>query len=95
MAKDDLEHFIAERSEKNKQFPEMIKAAEQRRALARQLSAVRRSQRDLSQTKLAATIGSSPSIISRLENGADVRLSTLQKYAAALNCDLKIELIAK
>jgi len=40
-------------------------------------------------------MGTSPSIVSRLENGADVRLSTLQKYAAVLDCDLKVELVPK
>ena len=39
----------------------------------------------LSQTEVAARMGTSQSAIARLERGdADVRLSTLQRYAAAL-----------
>lgn len=39
----------------------------------------------LSQTQVAARMGTSQSAVARLERGdADVRLSTLQRYAAAL-----------
>jgi transcriptional regulator with XRE-family HTH domain len=39
----------------------------------------------LSQTEVAARMGTSQSAVARLERGdADVRLSTLQRYAAAL-----------
>jgi transcriptional regulator with XRE-family HTH domain len=41
--------------------------------------------RGLSQTEVAARMGTSQSAVARLERGdADVRLSTLQRYAAAL-----------
>jgi transcriptional regulator with XRE-family HTH domain len=40
----------------------------------------------LSQTEVAARMGTSQSAVARLERGdADVRLSTLQRYAAALD----------
>jgi transcriptional regulator with XRE-family HTH domain len=44
-----------------------------------------RQARGLSQTEVAARMGTSQSAVARLERGdADVRLSTLQRYAAAL-----------
>jgi transcriptional regulator with XRE-family HTH domain len=47
----------------------------------------------LSQTTVAAQMGTSQSVVARLESGAlDMRLSTLQRYAAALGLDLMIEL---
>jgi len=95
MAKNDLDQYIADRTKKNPRFPDLIAAAEERRALARGLAAARKKRGSLSQTSIAAAMGTSPSIVSRLENGADVRLSTLQKYAAVLDCDLKVELVPK
>jgi transcriptional regulator with XRE-family HTH domain len=95
MARDDLDKFIADRTKKNPNFPDLIKAAEARRALAKKLGAARKRLSSQSQTSIAAAMGTSPSIVSRLENGADVRLSTLQKYAAVLDCDLEIELVPK
>lgn len=47
--------------------------------------AARRRGAGLSQTEIAARMGTSQSAVARLESGrADVRLSTLQRYAAAL-----------
>ena len=44
-----------------------------------------RSELGLSQTQVAARMGTSQSAVARLESGdADVRLSTLERYAAAL-----------
>ena len=46
----------------------------------------------MSQTAVAAQMGTSQSVVARLESGAlDMRLSTLQRYAAALGLDLVIE----
>jgi ribosome-binding protein aMBF1 (putative translation factor) len=47
----------------------------------------------LTQTQLAAMLHTSPSVISRIENGENVELKTLQKIAHALNAKLKIELV--
>ena len=58
--------------------------ADRRRALAAAL-AERRTEQGLSQTEVAARMGTSQSAVARLESGAaDVRLSTLERYAAAL-----------
>jgi transcriptional regulator with XRE-family HTH domain len=58
--------------------------ADQRRSLAAALSA-RRLELGLSQTEVAARMGTSQSAVARLESGeADLRLSTLERYAAAI-----------
>ena len=58
--------------------------AQRRRALTSDLVARRRAL-GLSQTEVAARMGTSQSAVARLETGsADVRLSTLERYAAAL-----------
>ena len=60
----------------------------ERRRLVADLTAQRRSA-GLSQTAVAARMGTSQSAVARLESGeADVRLSTLARYAAALDQDL-------
>ena len=58
--------------------------AEDRGRLVRQL-AERRQAAGLSQTEVAARMGTSQSAVARLESGAaDVRASTLERYAAAV-----------
>ena len=42
------------------------------------------------QTQVAALMQTSPAIVSRLESGHDVRVSTLEKYVAALGLRLEI-----
>ncbi len=43
----------------------------------------------LSQTEVAAQMGTSQSAVARLEAGeADMRLSTLERYAAAVGCEV-------
>ena len=66
-------------------FPGFMEIAERRRALAAELAA-RRVDLGLSQTEVAARMGTSQSAVARLESGdADVRLSTLERYAAAVD----------
>ena len=58
--------------------------AARRRALADELVA-RRVELGLSQTDVAARMGTSQSSVARLEGGrSDVRMSTLERYAAAI-----------
>ena len=65
-------------------FPGFKQMAERRRALADALTATRL-ELGLSQTEVAARMGTSQSAVARLESGdADIRLSTLERYAAAL-----------
>lgn len=54
--------------------------------------AERRVELGLSQTEVAARMGTSQSAVARLESGdGDVRLSTLARYAAAIGVELKWE----
>jgi ribosome-binding protein aMBF1 (putative translation factor) len=53
-----------------------------------------REKRRLTQTQLAAHLRTSPAVISRIENGGNVELKTLQKLARALHAQLRIELVA-
>ena len=66
-------------------FPGFAEIAARRHELAGELTA-RRQASGLSQTEVAARMGTSQSAVARLESGeADVRLSTLERYAAALD----------
>jgi predicted transcriptional regulator len=61
---------------------------ERRRALAAELVAGRKAL-GLSQTAVAARMGTSQSAVARLEAGdADIRLSTLERYASAIGVSL-------
>jgi DNA-binding XRE family transcriptional regulator len=63
-------------------------SAERRRLVAD--LATRRRSAGLSQTEVAARMGTSQSAVARLETGdADVRVSTLERYAAAIGSQLE------
>lgn len=65
-------------------LPGFREMAARRRALTEELVA-RRLELGLSQTEVAARMGTSQSAVARLEAGqSDVRLSTLERYAAAV-----------
>jgi predicted transcriptional regulator len=65
-------------------FPGFREMAERRRRLVDELVARRRAL-GLSQTEVAARMGTSQSAVARLEAAAgDVRLSTIERYAAAV-----------
>jgi transcriptional regulator with XRE-family HTH domain len=75
-------------------FPGLREAAERRRRVVQDLIAARR-ERGLSQTEVAARMGTSQSVVARLESGVlDMRLSTLERYAAAVGHDLVVRLDA-
>src|ERR1700728_1450987 len=66
--------------------------AAQRRRLVTELTAERQAAR-LSQTEVAARMGTSQSAVARLESGeADARASTLERYAAAVGRQISWEL---
>ena len=66
-------------------FPGFAEITDDQAALVEQLVRARRDA-GLSQTAIAARMGTSQSAVARLERGdADVRLSTLQRYAEALD----------
>jgi transcriptional regulator with XRE-family HTH domain len=65
-------------------FPGFAEMTSARRLLGEEL-VTRRHELGLSQTQVAARMGTSQSAVARLEAGqADVRLSTLERYAAAV-----------
>jgi len=58
--------------------------ADRRRLVIEELAAARRAS-GVSQTEIAARMGTSQSAVARLESGAlDARMSTLERYAAAV-----------
>jgi predicted transcriptional regulator len=73
-------------------FPGFREIAERRRRLAAELVGGRR-RLGLTQTEVAARMGTSQSAVARLEAGPDdVRLSTLERYAAAIGRTLDVRL---
>lgn len=87
--KDFLSEVVDERTRRNPRFPLLVRDAVRRRRLARRLSS-KREKKGLTQTVVAARMGTSPSVVSKLEGGADVKLSTLQKYCHAIGHELNL-----
>jgi ribosome-binding protein aMBF1 (putative translation factor) len=83
MPKDFLDEIIEERTRRNPEFPRLMDEAIFRRKNARKLSA-QRQKAGLSQTVVAARMGTSASVVSKLEDGADVKISTLIRYCEAI-----------
>jgi transcriptional regulator with XRE-family HTH domain len=74
----------ADRPQRQTLFPGLQDLAARRRELMEELVTLRQEQ-GWSQTEIAARMGTSQSAVARLERGdLDVRLSTLERYAAAL-----------
>lgn len=90
---DFLDEMIAESTARNPEFPRIMDEARQRRELLRHLAAIR--VRDgISQTAVAARMETSQPTVARLESYAyDVKLSTLQRYAAALGKKIEWQII--
>ena len=90
MPKDFADEVISSRSASNPAFPEMVDAALRTRRLLREL-ADRRRALNLSQTIVAARMGTSQSALARLEAGEiDPRISTVERYAHAIGRELTI-----
>ena len=70
-------------------FPGFRQMSERRHSLSGQLLVLRR-ERGLSQTEVAARMGTSQSAVARFEAGdLDVRLSTIERYASAVGGTLE------
>ena len=81
---DFLDELIADGEAKHPGFTLMVEAALERRRLLREL-AEDRVERGLSQTAVAAEMGTSQSAVARIESGdADLKMSTVERYAAML-----------
>jgi ribosome-binding protein aMBF1 (putative translation factor) len=90
-AKDFLDEVIDERTRANPDFPHMVDAAMRTRGLLRELAA-RRQELGLSQTMVAARMGTSQSALARFEGGeSDPRISTVERYALAVGEDLALQ----
>jgi transcriptional regulator with XRE-family HTH domain len=75
-------------------FPGFREMSERRRALSDEL-VVRRRALGLSQTQVAARMGTSQSAVARIETGSsDVLMSTVDRYATALGRRLEWSLVA-
>jgi ribosome-binding protein aMBF1 (putative translation factor) len=91
MPKDFLEEIIETRTKANPEFPEMVEAALKTRQLLRSLSERRRAL-ELSQTVVAARMGTSQSALARIEAGeVDPRISTIERYALAIGDELTLK----
>ena len=72
-------------------FPGLEDLSARRRELIDELVRARQ-ENDLSQTEIAARMGTSQSAVARLESGGlDARLSTLERYAAALGYTVNLQ----
>jgi hypothetical protein len=90
---DALDEMVAEFTAANPDFPKLLAAAERRRKLMRTLADERR-QRDLSQTAVAAAMHTSQPSLARLETtAADTKLSTVERWAAALGYQVEYHLV--
>jgi predicted transcriptional regulator len=81
--KDFLDEIVAERTARNPRFPDLVAEAARRREIARSLAA-KRERLGVSQTVVAARMGTAASVVSKLESGGDVKVSTLQRYCSAI-----------
>ena len=82
--RDDLDTLIDEIGESDPGVRGRVAAGLERRMLAREL-AERRRRAGLTQAEIAVRMGTSQGQIARFESGADTRLSTVARYAAALD----------
>jgi transcriptional regulator with XRE-family HTH domain len=90
---DFLDEIVRERSASNPEFARLVDAAARRRVVIRQLAA-RRASLGLSQTAVAARMRTSQPVVARLESGdLDSRLSTIERYAAAVG--LEVDLVIR
>lgn len=89
MKRDFVNELVSARARKNAEFPRLVAEAEARRRVAKRLAALRE-KKSLSQTLVAARMGTSASVVSKLEAGGDVKVSTLQRYCAAIGEKLSI-----
>ena len=85
--RDDLDQLIGEFERTDPDVRARVDAAVERRVLARDLAARRRAA-GLTQVVLARRMGTSQAQVTRFESGADTRMSTVGRYAAALGVKL-------
>ena len=94
MAKDFLDELIAESSVEDSSFAGKVEAAFDRRVFARGMADKRKAMK-LSQQVVAERMGSTQPVVSKIENGGDVQISTLERYAAAIECRLELKVLVR
>lgn len=86
---DFLDELDAERTAANPDFPRLLAAARERRALIAQLTAKRR-ELHIPQAEVARRMVTSQAFISRFESGeVDPQHSTEDRYAAAIGVQIE------
>ena len=81
--RDELDELVADRDLRRPGFAALVDEHVKNRAIIRQVAA-RRIALGLSQTQVAAFMGTSQAAVNRIERGeADLLLSTMVRYAAA------------
>jgi ribosome-binding protein aMBF1 (putative translation factor) len=81
---DDLDRSIARRTAKNARYPELLQAEARRQRLIAALVEERKAN-NLTQAQVAAEMNVSQSVVAEIETSkADVRYSTLDRYAEAV-----------
>ena len=91
--RDDLQQSIEEWSAKDPQLPLLIRAFELNDGLISELAATR-DRLGLTQREVARRMGTSQAAIDRFEDGdVDPRLSTVQRFAAALGKVVKWDVV--
>lgn len=87
-----LDEFIAEESEGNAMFERSYQAADEREKLLEALITARKAE-NLTQRDVAQLMDTTQSAVSEIESGeTDPYLSTLQRYAAAVNHKIELHL---
>ena len=87
--RDFLEEMIEESTREDRRFPAMLAAAYEQLVLGERLAA-RRRRLGLTQTEVARRMGSTQRIVSKIETGGDVNVSTLRRCTSVLGLDLRV-----
>jgi ribosome-binding protein aMBF1 (putative translation factor) len=92
--RDFLDEVIAESTARNPRFPALLAEAEKRRRIGSALMRARKAKR-LSQGSVAERMSTTQSVVSKLESGADVKLSTFLKYIGVVGVRLDLRTAAR
>lgn len=92
-SRDDLDAYIDERTVRNPGFRAQHAAALSRREMMRRMADARLAA-DRTQTEIGAMVGTSQAQIARIEKAdADCRISSVERYAAALGFEVRYHLV--
>ena len=92
-SRDDLDAYVDERTAREPGFRARHAAALSRREMMRRMADARLAA-DRTQTELGAAVGTSQAQIARIEKGdADCRVSSVERYAAALGFEVRYQLV--